>query len=118
MEKRIKSYEQYLKTAEKHPTRELLTYHQYMVANFQHERLVHLIIMLFFLALTILALSAVIFLAATTKIQNWLDLLPSAAVAALLTIMSIAYVRHYYFLENHIQKLYDATRHIAEGLKR
>ena len=104
MEQRIKTYETIIADAAKHPTPELRKYHQEMVMNFQHERLVHLIIMLFFIVLTI---GFIITFAWTFAID--LINIPLIVVTALLTILSIAYVRHYYFLENHIQRLYDIT---------
>ena len=100
MEQRIKSYETFITDAAKHPTPELKKYHQEMVANFQHERLIHLIIMLFFIMLTI----GFIITFAIGLIN-----IPLIVATALLTILSVAYVRHYYFLENHIQRLYDVT---------
>ena len=104
MEQRIKSYEAFITDAAKHPTPDLKKYHQEMVTNFQHERLIHLIIMLFFIMLTI---GFIVTFAWTFAIG--LINIPLIIATALLTILSIAYVRHYYFLENHIQRLYDVT---------
>lgn len=118
MEKRIKAYEAEIEKKLKKPTKELLSCHQNMVQNFQHERLVHLIIMVFFLTLTIFALTITVLLAIAFKCGSWLDLAPAIAMTALLVIMSFCYVKHYYFLENHIQKLYDVTSKIAEKLEK
>ena len=106
MEKRIKDYENFIKEAVKHPTPELRAYHNEMVRNFQHERAIHLAIMLFFITITLVvmvgAASSIAF--ATIPFAVTISIL-----AMLLFILSIAYVKHYYFLENHIQKLYDIT---------
>ena len=106
MEKRIKNYEKYIKEAVKHPTPELRAYHNEMVRSFQHERAVHLAVMLFFVALTLvmmaLAIRGILFIGGPFTIF-------ASIVAGLLFIITVAYIKHYYFLENHIQKLYDIT---------
>lgn len=106
MENRIKNYEQFIKEAAKHPTSELKIYHSEMVRNFQHERAVHLIVMLFFVALTLvmmtIAIHGIIFVGGPFTIF-------ASIIAALLFIITAFYIKHYYFLENHIQKLYDIT---------
>ena len=113
METRIRNYEDFIKKASKNPGkfgysgRELAAYHRFMLQNFQHERLIHLLVTFFFaaLALIFLALSvaAGFFLGACEP----LCCLPVYALAAILTILTIFYIKHYYFLENHIQHLYD-----------
>ncbi|MBQ6461130.1 hypothetical protein IKG16_02330 [Candidatus Saccharibacteria bacterium] len=108
MENRIKEYEKFIAKAAKSPTRELADYHAEMVANFQHERLVHLIIMLFFVFLTLFSIAAMFFI-----MMNFYDPLvfvPICLLAAILFILSLFYIKHYYFLENHIQKLYKYNK--------
>ncbi|MBQ9140730.1 MAG: hypothetical protein IJX63_02925, partial [Lachnospiraceae bacterium] len=63
---------------------------------FQHERLIHLIVTVTFALLTILAIFAFLAL-----IQIGLLLL-----SGLLIILLVPYIRHYYILENGVQKLY------------
>ncbi|MBR5621002.1 hypothetical protein IKW75_00760 [Candidatus Saccharibacteria bacterium] len=106
MEKRIKKYEEFIKKAAEHPTPELRAYHAEMVRNFQHERAVHLAIMLFFVALTLIfgGLTALAFATVGGTLA-----ITTSVLAALLFILSFFYIRHYYFLENHIQRLYDVT---------
>jgi len=104
MEKRIKEYEKFIQEASTRPTLELRKYHQEMVTNFQHERLVHLIIMLFFITLTL----GFILVFAWAFAMNIINI-ALIIVTILMIVLSVAYVRHYYFLENHIQKLYDIT---------
>lgn len=115
MEKRIKSYEAFIEEAVKKPTKELARYHAEMLRNFQHERLVHLIIMLFFVSL---ALSGFCVTAACVYFELVLTAaLPIYVATLILTGLSFCYVKHYYFLENHIQKLYQYSEKIFEGLK-
>ena len=64
---------------------------------FQHERLIHLLVTLFFGILTFLCVL-------------YISLFPSIALFALnvlFFILLVFYLRHYYFLENNIQKLYS-----------
>lgn len=111
MEKRIKDYEKYIAEASEHSTAELRAYHNEMVRNFQHERAVHLAIMLFFIAITLIVMvgAALSIAFATTPFAIAVSIL-----AGLLFVLSVAYVKHYYFLENHIQKLYDITAKLYE----
>ena len=113
MEQRIKSYEKYIEEAAKHPTKDLLIYHQEMVKNFQHERAIHLAVTLFFVAfaaiLIVAALCSVAFIGGLASIGM-------LALAGIVTIISGFYIKHYYFLENHVQKLYDVTEKIYSSL--
>lgn len=73
------------------------------ISFFQHERLIHLIVTITFALLTMLAILGAM-------------LTPEPALFALillLLILLVPYVRHYYILENGVQKLYryyDALR--------
>ena len=123
MEKRILAYEKYIKAElAKHPSKETLkslrAYHLEMVANFQHERLIHLLVTLFFAALTfiMLCLSGVSFAYldfSSPDLSLILALSPLYLVTIILFILTACYVRHYYFLENHTQKLYSLSKKLA-----
>lgn len=66
------------------------------IGFFQHERLVHLIVTVTFAVLTMLAVVGVL-----------LTPQPALFVLVLLFfILLIPYIRHYYILENGVQKLY------------
>ena len=105
MEKRILAYRKYmdelLKRLEKEniPPEELerlKNEHMNQVAFFQHERLIHLIVTVTFAILEMLA----IFL---------FMLCPGIAVFCLVVIILVLllpYIRHYYILENEVQKMY------------
>jgi len=64
------------------------------ITFFQHERLIHLIVTMFFVLFTL------VFLVLCFK--NTLFLIPTI----ILLIMIVFYILHYYFLENSVQKLY------------
>lgn len=104
MEQKIKDYEKFIEKAAKHPSKDLAAYHQEMVTNFQHERLVHLLIMLFFILLTIISIAVIFFLSVSTC--EPFILIPVCLLSLILFILSLFYIKHYYFLENHIQNLY------------
>ena len=65
------------------------------ISFFQHERLVHLIVMVLFALLEGIVLSFAV------SFQNLLFILALA-----LLVLLIPYIRHYYFLENKTQYLY------------
>ena len=107
MERRIKDYEKYIEKAAKHPTPELRKYHAEMLHNFQHERAMHLAVMLFFIGVTLIFIA--ISVCSALFSHDSMFTIFASIIAGLLFITSVCYVRHYYFLENHIQKLYDTT---------
>ena len=117
MEDKIREYEKYIKekTSGKLGPIErvkVAEYHKEMVANFQHERFIHLIIMLFFVAVAMILLAI---LGYDLALYGWmLEMLPFYILTVIVTILSAFYVKHYYFLENHIQALYEYTKKLRE----
>lgn len=116
MEKQIREYEKFIERetrAGKERGKRLFELHSEMVKNFQHERLIHLLVMLFFVGITILLLGVTIglelFMVLPTSMLIMLGILD-----LMMTGISIAYVRHYYFLENHVQGLYKYFEKIRE----
>jgi len=111
MEKKLKNYHDFIKKASAHPTPQLIKYHQEMLAAFQHERFIHLIVTMFF------ALFMIIFFIFTTVLflslpsSSWGDIfsLSSAFITFVLFAVTLFYVRHYYQLENGVQKLEEIT---------
>lgn len=75
------------------------------ISFFQHERLVHLIVTVTFAILTILSV-----LGCVLSPQPSLFML-----TALLLILLVPYIRHYYILENGVQRLYVFYDRLAEG---
>lgn len=101
MEKYIKEFIKDIETKleENHKfTKEEIANIRIKLANFQHERLVHLLVTLFF------AIFTLAFLGFST-----ISTIFSIPLLIMLVVL-LFYVKHYYFLENavqHIYKLYD-----------
>lgn len=66
------------------------------IAFFAHERLVHLIVTITFAILTMLAVVGMLVSGQSVLI----------ALILLLMVLLVPYIRHYYILENGVQKLY------------
>lgn len=81
-------------------------HHDRRVRDFQHERLIHLLVTLFVALFALLAI-------------GWGLLRPSlaaAALAALLLALTAAYLLHYFRLENGVQRLYALSLRLDERL--
>ncbi|MDB5167533.1 MAG: hypothetical protein JWN26_678 [Candidatus Saccharibacteria bacterium] len=93
--------------------RSIFEYHTIRVRDFQHERLIHLIVTLFFAGLWILSAGGGLYaltLAADPSgpmlnILAWI-------LCPLLLLVELFYVRHYYKLENGTQALYQLTKRL------
>lgn len=99
MEKRILTYRRYideLLEADAADWRQVADGHLVQIGFFQHERLIHLIVTVTFAILEMLAVCMT--LLAFTPFMG--------ALALLLLVLLIPYVRHYYILENEVQKMY------------
>lgn len=104
MEKRLKDYIKYMEALteqdnskyteeqKKQAIRDLLI----QIGFFQHERIVHLIVTVVFAILTMLALLGCFMV----------DNLGMYVLLLLFVVLLIPYIRHYYILENGVQKLY------------
>lgn len=102
MEKRLKSYlEHYRRVAEGEEEtgdgegflREMLV----QIGFFQHERFIHLIVTVLFALLAVMSILVNLF------VQE----LAVLALSLLFFVLLIPYIRHYYILENGVQKLYE-----------
>ena len=103
----MKRHERYVqemleKNLQQEALKELLEYHDKQIQWMQHERIVHIITMLFVCLFTLLSLGFAIVTPA----------LPGIALYALLMILTIAYIIHYYRLENGVQRWYDLSNKI------
>lgn len=83
----------------------LYKYHCQVVRDFQHERLIHLIVTLFFACLLLISVICLFSIAYSYTILNILILI----IAVILLVTELFYIRHYYQLENGTQKLYDMS---------
>lgn len=115
MEKRIKDYTEFISRKIDNPDEKLVEFHREMVRNFQHERMVHLFIMLFFILLTLGLTVLYVLMMMNSRMYYFFEFLPMLVATILMWILSIFYVRHYYFLENHVQELYSISRKLYEN---
>lgn len=90
--------------------KELLQYHLQRVRDFQHERMVHLLVTLFFGALCVGSVVAVL-VAGQSAPSSAVAITLNVAVVILLAT-ELCYVWYYYQLENGVQKLYALTDQI------
>lgn len=91
-------------------TDDRIAQHLVQIGFFQHERLIHLIVTVTFALLEILAI-----------ILSVLgDSLFSLLLPLVILILLIPYIRHYYILENEVQKMYvqyDRMQALRERLE-
>jgi hypothetical protein len=85
---------------------ELIAYHDKQISWIQQERLAHLITMLFVCLFFLLSFGF--------TMANFT--LPYITMTALLLILSVAYIIHYYRLENGLQKWYSLSNDINTKL--
>lgn len=88
--------------------KQLLKYHVKRVRDFQHERLIHLLVTFFFGTLFIAALLAWAYMPPAGN--PW----PFYLLLVILTVLEAAYIRHYYQLENGVQSLYELTEKLGK----
>ncbi|WP_294753941.1 hypothetical protein [uncultured Ruminococcus sp.] len=83
---------------------EVLAEHLDKIKFMQHERIVHfLVTMLFSIVLTV-------FIAVLIFTPN----IPSLLLVTIILVLLIFYIKHYYFLENTVQKMYKVYDSILE----
>lgn len=75
---------------------ELIRQHLTQIRFFQHERLIHLIVTALFALLEMLAILLTVLSAEIGPVL----------LALFLLVLLIPYVRHYYILENEVQRMY------------
>lgn len=105
MEKRILTYRKYmdeLLLREDVDWERIREEHLVQVGFFQHERLIHLIVTVIFALFAVLSVGMAFLLMTlgTDGAGSWF-----LVVAAFLVLL-VPYVRHYYILENEVQKMY------------
>lgn len=99
MEKRIISYRKYMDSLLEKDDNDwefLRREHLVQIQFFQHERLIHLIVTALFALMEIISVIA-------TVATGYLWLL---VLVAVLMVLLVPYIRHYYILENEVQKMY------------
>lgn len=85
----------------------LMKIHKEKTRYFQHERFVHLFVMILFALCTVATFLIIV-------VTETVLLIP---LALLLLCLLIPYINHYYFLENNTQKLYKYYDAICEKLE-
>ncbi len=101
MTKQIQEYLEYLEKffSAEHTEEELLKMRSELLERigfYKHERFIHLIVMMAFAVFLLLSLIMY-------YVSQFVGVL---ALSALLLILLIPYIKHYYFLENSVQKMY------------
>lgn len=110
MEKRIKNYLALIDKLLEENTDNwdfLIENHLVQISFFQHERMIHLIVTALFAVLEMLSVMLVII---TGQLQV-------IALVVMLLVLLIPYVRHYYILENGVQKMYTQWDKMMERKK-
>ena len=103
LENYTKEIEEKIKT--KNITEQDIVDHLTKIKFLQHERLIHLLVTLFY--------GLFLFLSVIISFKTWLFLI----ILYIVLIVLLFYVRHYFFLENHVQylyKLYDQMKNILK----
>lgn len=87
--------------------------HLIQISFFQHERLIHLIVTVVFAILTVLSIFMTFLMMAlgADGALGWF------AVVAVFLVLLIPYIRHYFILENEVQKMYWQYDSIVEKIK-
>ena len=99
MEKRILNYRKYvdeLLMRNDLDWEAVIREHLIQISFFQHERLIHLIVTITFAILEMIVIGLTVL-----SFTLWIGLLAIA-----LLILLVPYIRHYYILENEVQKMY------------
>ena len=115
MEKRILSYRKRideLLQKEDVNWEKILEEHLTQVAFFQHERLIHLIVTVLFAVLEIMSILGTVILSAMESGNMAMSIL-----TILLLVLLIPYIRHYYILENEVQKMYVQYDKLLEKIE-
>ena len=114
MKKRILTYRKYidslLASDKQSDWKYIKQEHITQVAFFQHERLVHLIVTVTFAVLELLTVCAYVIVGALDSTLSF----PLLILALLIIVLLIPYIKHYYLLENEVQKMYVQYDRVAQ----
>lgn len=108
MVKYLKEHEVYInellkQNSKKVDFKEILNNHRVVVANLQHERLIHLLVTLTFGFIFIVFMTLTLLLNLSSLI----------VFNILVLILLIPYIFHYYCLENGVQRLYKLDKELV-----
>lgn len=114
MKNRILTYRKYidslLQSGEDCDWKYIKQEHLAQVAFFQHERLVHLIVTITFAILELLTVCTYVIVGAIDSALS----MPLLVLAIAILILLVPYIKHYYLLENEVQKMYKQYDQICE----
>ena len=114
MKNRILTYRKYidslLQSGEDCDWKYIKQEHLTQVAFFQHERLVHLIVTITFAILELLTVCVYVIVGAIDSALS----MPLLVLAIAILILLVPYIKHYYLLENEVQKMYKQYDQICE----
>lgn len=120
MYKQLKQHERYIKSCLRSfsslnvgEREHLRAYHQSRVHDFQHERLIHLLVTFFFGWLILFATAS--FFAIVSNFNIPLLSLASLILIIILLITEVFYVIYYFRLENGVQRLYPLTKRLNQS---
>ncbi|MDD6572008.1 MAG: hypothetical protein PUF12_06430 [Thermoflexaceae bacterium] len=77
------------------------------ISFFQHERLIHLLVTITFALLEIISIALCLFC----------NTIMTILLSLLILCLLIPYIRHYYLLENEVQRMYTYYDRILEKIK-
>ena len=106
-------HEQSLKAAlctqpDENELKKLLSDHEKKLSWLMHERLIHLIVLLITVILVLFSMALILFLP---------ESLPASLPMFLIVfVLAVFYVRHYFFLENTVQRWYMLDEEISSRL--
>lgn len=116
MEKRILTYRKYMDELLKRDDVDwagVKAEHLIQIGFFQHERLIHLIVTVVFAILTVLS----IFMTFLMMAMNVEGALGWGVVVVVFLVLLIPYIRHYFILENEVQRMYGQYDRIQSKLQ-
>ena len=88
----------------------LMALHEKKLSWLMHERLIHLIVLFITVVLVLFSLALVLFAP---------DTFPASLIMfAILFVLLIFYVKHYFFLENTVQRWYVIDDELQKSVKR
>ena len=96
------------KCTSSHELSEIMAEHMDKIAFMQHERIVHFLVTMMF------ALILSIFVAVLVFTSN----IPVLILVTMILVLLMFYIKHYYFLENTVQKMYRIYDGILEKQKK
>jgi len=106
MKEHIDLIDEYIKRNAKDGIQEVIQEHLRKISFFQHERLIHLLVTLFYAILTIIFFCLIV--------VSFIFL----PIAIILCVFLILYIYHYFYLENGVQymyKQYDKLKDVTKN---